>query len=737
MKCFNCGKIIEENILTCPYCKKEQGISRELFESAKEGNQQAYAQIYNCCYGNVYYTVKSMIRDEDTIQDIVQDTFIQAFRSLDTMVYSEGKFQAWMRRIAHNATVDYVRKKKPVLFSEMETDDEATGIDFKDEREDHMPESVIDKNETTRLIQEILNTLSDEQRLAVGMYYYEQYSIKEIAETISVSEGTVKSRLNYARRKIEEKVRQLEKKGTKLYGLSPVPFLLFLFRNQGVQTTETPNVHTLHLVQQALSAAKKSGAAAGKIGGAAVEKTTVVATEKTAEVVGAAAGKGWGMKLTVGVLTLAFAGGGIVYAISSQSPQAVAMQPETESTLPTESEMETVVIESAEPHAMIADVPDWEEEEPNVLGNTNLLRSEVTSITFLTNADDLTGYAENMVWDVSEEGDGSVMAYAVENAEAAYALYIVSDCGVYANADSSYMFAYYSSVVTISFNGLFHTDYVTDMSGLFSDDNELVEVDLTGFITSNVTDMNSMFSGCYELQIIDVSLWNTVAVTDMSYMFQQCTKLAGLDLSGFDTSNVEYMNDMFEDCHALGTLDISSFDTSNVTDMSYMFKGCQALTSLDVSSFDTANVTDMSYMFEACKMLESLELSSFDTSQVTSMSAMFEDCAALTSLDISSFDTANVNYMDNMFSGCTSLTTLDVSSFRTGNVGNMNGMFRGCESLLTLNVSNFDTSAVGDMSEMFYNCTSLSVDLSSFDLSNVSNTENMTEGCRSITGLED
>ncbi len=781
MKCFNCGKTIDEGAIICPYCKKEQGISRELFEAAKANDQKACAALYNLCYGNVYYTVKSMVKDEDTIQDIVQDTFIQAFRSMDWMEYMEGRFQAWIRRIAHNTTVNYIKKKKPLLFSEMETDDEDSGVDFKDERQENLPEAVIDRNETARLIQEILDTLSEDQRLAVGMYYYEQKSVSEIAKTMGVSEGTIKSRLNYGRKKIKDKVEELEKKGTKLYGLSPIPFLLFLFWNQGVQTTEVPNTHTLQLVQQALSTAQKSGAAAANVSAAATEQTAAVSeiaveTAENAEIAGKTgllAAKGLGLKIAGGVVVLGLACGGIVYSATGRNTgEKNVVQLTTDSELPaetesdpeTESESETVIVEEpTKQQAMISDVPDWEAEELIVLGKENLFRSEVTSITFLDSSDELTGYSEDMVWDVSEAGDGSVMAYAVENAEEDYALYIVSDYGVYVNADCSYMFAYYSSVSTISFNGLFNTEYVTDMSGLFSEDDALVQVDLagwntasvmdmnnmfygcasltnldlTGFDTSNVLDMNSMFCGCTSLQEVDVSLWNTASVTDMSYMFQGCEALASLNLSGFNTMGVENMTYMFEGCHTLGTLDLSSFQTANVTDMSYMFQGCYELVTLDVSGFDTAGVTDMNYMFEGCEMLESLNLSSFDTSEVLSMSSMFEACASLTSLDVSNFDTANVQFMDNMFRDCAQLTSLDVSSFRTSNVGNMNGMFSGCESLTTLDVSNFDTSNVGDMSEMFYNCTSLSIDLSSFDLSNVYNVDNMTEGCLSVTGLEE
>lgn len=60
------------------------------------------------------------------------------------------------------------------------------------------------------------------------MYYINGMSVKEIADMADVSENTIKSRLNYGRKKIEQKVLELEKRGTKLYGIAPVPFFLYL-----------------------------------------------------------------------------------------------------------------------------------------------------------------------------------------------------------------------------------------------------------------------------------------------------------------------------------------------------------------------------------------------------------------------------------------------------------------------------------------------------------------------------
>lgn len=76
-------------------------------------------------------------------------------------------------------------------------------------------------------------------------------------------------------------------------------------------------------------------------------------------------------------------------------------------------------------------------------------------------------------------------------------------------------------------------------------------------------------------------------------IFANCSSLINLDLSGFDTSNITDMISLFYCCKRLQSLNLSNFDTSSVTKMDCIFEGCSSLTNLDVSSFDTARVTSM------------------------------------------------------------------------------------------------------------------------------------------------
>lgn len=291
----------------------------ELIQKARSGDQSAITDLYQQTYDQAYYTVRSMIRDEDEVLDILQDSYIKVFSHLDS--FEGDKFTAWVRQIAANTARDALKKKRPLLFSELEQDN-GTDIPveerFEDDNTEHLPEYVIDRDETSRLIREILDELPEDQRAAIGMYYYEEMSVKEIAAAMNATENAVKSRLLYGRRKIEKKVRELEKKGTRLYGLSPILFLLWLLRGRDAQAAEQPDTAVLQNVLGELSSS--SSAAAGAAGTAAAE-TAALGTAKAA-----AAGLS-GAKLAVAVIAAAAVIGGAIFGISKITKHSNASDP--------------------------------------------------------------------------------------------------------------------------------------------------------------------------------------------------------------------------------------------------------------------------------------------------------------------------------------------------------------------------------------------------------------------------
>ena len=259
-------------------------------------------------------------------------------------------------------------------------------------------------------------------------------------------------------------------------------------------------------------------------------------------------------------------------------------------------------------------------------GQERYMRKDVKTLTFQSSLQNVPSSA----WDVSEAGDGSVLAW-MDNGD----LYVAADGAIAPNSDASWLFHKFVNLKTINFGNCFVTSSVTRMSGMFGGCSSLTGLDLSCFETSTVTDMYGVFSSCGSLTHLDLTSFDTSNVTDMSSMFDGCRSLTSLDLTSFDTSSVTDMGSMFNDCMSLPHLNLTSFDTSKATDMAFMFSGCNSLTRLDLSNFDTSNVTNMLWMFGLCYDLTSLNLSSFDASAVTKMDDIFTRCDVLTDLNCS------------------------------------------------------------------------------------------------------
>ena len=327
--------------------------------------------------------------------------------------------------------------------------------------------------------------------------------------------------------------------------------------------------------------------------------------------------------------------------------------------------------------------------------HTDDYRSKITTIT--TKNDNIVPETATESWDISEAGDGSVMAYVEKTDEVLEPIppgAIPSNAKIYSNDEkvndiSKTIYATplsetnttYAYKLTIGGKGgiIANENMIGYFAEFFSEFYNDGTIDLSALDTSEVTNMNAMFSGCISLTSLDVSNFDTSQVTDMSNMFSGCSKLTSLDVSNFDTSKVTDMNNMFYYCISLTSLDLSSFDTSKVTDMSFMFRECSGLTSLDVSKFDTSKVTNLKCMFKSCSSLTSLDLSNFNTSNVTYMASMFYNCSSLTNLDLRSFNTSKVTTIEYMFYGCSKLTQITVSNkWVIGSSTNADTMFYYC-----------------------------------------------------------
>lgn len=331
MKCYSCKANVPDGASTCPICGKPQGFEPKTIRAAVRGDEAALTELYEKTYSSVYNTIKFMVRDEDAALDILQDSYVKAFRSLDTL-QDPARFGAWMRRIAHNRAIDYLRQQRTVSLGSLVAGESGDEVELEDDRTDNLPEVAIDKQETTRLLGEILDALPDDQRVCVTMYYYDQLSVREIADELGVSEATIKSRLMYGRKKIEQQVKALERRGVRLYGAAPAALLMWLFRTEQAQAATLPAAGALQAVLGETGFSSAAGAVQSQVGVKASEATarrgTTAAAAGAGSTLATAAGMSLTTKLVAAATAIALVGGGAFAMSRMRQP------PEPPSALP-------------------------------------------------------------------------------------------------------------------------------------------------------------------------------------------------------------------------------------------------------------------------------------------------------------------------------------------------------------------------------------------------------------------
>ena len=189
-----------------------------------------FEKIYNEAYRAVYWTAMSLLKNEADAEDIVQDTILTLIESYDS-IKDKNKVTPWLKKIAANKCLDRIKLAKT------DTVDDEFFDNVEAVPEDFLPDTIIESAEMRKIIMDIIeNSLSDDIRRTLILFYFDEMSTKEIADTLGIPEGSVRRRLNFARNKIKKEVEKYEEDNdTKLFGMAALPFLSKLFMKEAEQ----------------------------------------------------------------------------------------------------------------------------------------------------------------------------------------------------------------------------------------------------------------------------------------------------------------------------------------------------------------------------------------------------------------------------------------------------------------------------------------------------------------------
>ncbi len=163
----------------------------ELIQELRSGSQFAFEMLLERYLSNVYNVVLSVVKSVEEAEDITQDVFVKVWKYQNRFHLSQS-FKTWLFTIARNSAIDYIRKKKSILFSQLSVSDD---LPFEEslKSEEILPHEMFEKKENEVLLWNAVEKLPYEYALVILLRYGEDFEFHDIAEILDKPLNTVRS----------------------------------------------------------------------------------------------------------------------------------------------------------------------------------------------------------------------------------------------------------------------------------------------------------------------------------------------------------------------------------------------------------------------------------------------------------------------------------------------------------------------------------------------------------------
>jgi RNA polymerase sigma-70 factor (ECF subfamily) len=184
-------------------------LEKRLTKLALKGDQQAFVEIVDLYKDKIYHLGYRMLNNRHEAEDIVQETFLRVFKSLDRYDPNQ-KFSTWIYRIATNLCIDRLRKRKPIYSLDADMNDQE-GLDGYSliPSDDRTPESELMISETKQIVYDAIDSLPAKYKSVMILRYLEDMSLQEISDVLEMPVTTIKTRVHrgrdFLRKKLESK----------------------------------------------------------------------------------------------------------------------------------------------------------------------------------------------------------------------------------------------------------------------------------------------------------------------------------------------------------------------------------------------------------------------------------------------------------------------------------------------------------------------------------------------------
>lgn len=267
----------------------------------------AFEKLYHESFRHAYCTASLLLKNEQDIEDVLQSSFMYVAKYIKDLKNPES-FNSWLGVIVKHECQKYISKQKHIsdIFAAVKKTKEFDLI-----VDGNLTDEYIEKSELRDAIQRIVDDLPDDKRACVVLFYYEQHSLTEISEILGIPEGTVMSRLFYARKKLEKEFRKLQEKDETLFGVSVIPLVVSLFAYQ-VKTTVISSAAESVIIAAVTAGRSAAAATTAAVGSGTAAASTAGVTTAGASTAAGAAGTAVAAKVTaVAVAASVAVGGGV------------------------------------------------------------------------------------------------------------------------------------------------------------------------------------------------------------------------------------------------------------------------------------------------------------------------------------------------------------------------------------------------------------------------------------------
>jgi RNA polymerase sigma-70 factor (ECF subfamily) len=173
----------------------------EIISRVLKGEQNAYAELVNRYQAYVFTLVLRMIKSREDAEEVAQDVFIKAYRSLADF-RGESKFSTWLYTIANTTSITFLRKKKLDVHS---LDNEKV-FEVADSKDSGFRANLVEQKSRVNMVNEAIAMLSPDDAEIITLFYKAEQNLEEISRILRLETNTVKVRLHRARARLKEKM---------------------------------------------------------------------------------------------------------------------------------------------------------------------------------------------------------------------------------------------------------------------------------------------------------------------------------------------------------------------------------------------------------------------------------------------------------------------------------------------------------------------------------------------------